>query len=106
MCCKIGGEVIKMEKTTCESCAHFHPHYGISGGQIFRIHCGHCAYPKIRHKRPTTNACQHYTPGSPDEHDAVTKEYLCKTLLHYCLSLQLLPPIEDAPIRPSGKIPR
>ena len=84
-----------MENPTCKTCAYFHQHYGISGGRIFRIHCGHCTYPKLRHKRPSTNACQYYALGLPDENDSVSKEYLCKALLHHCLSLQILPPIED-----------
>ena len=86
-----------MEKITCRSCAHFHQHYGLAAGRIFRVHCGHCTYPKIRHKRPTANTCQYYASAPPDEDEFVSKEYLSKALLQHLLNMELLPPIEDTP---------
>ena len=92
-----------MEKTTCGTCAYFHQHYGISEGKIFRLHCGHCAYPRMRNKRPTANACEHYVFAQPDEDTFVSKQYLTKELLQHLLNMELLPPIEDAPTFPYKK---
>ena len=92
-----------MEHSTCETCLHFRRHYGISDGRIFRIHCGHCVYPKTRRKQPTANACQFYEPTTPVEDAFVTKHYLTKELLQHLLNMELLPPIEDAPTFPYKK---
>ena len=88
-----------MEKITCKTCVHFRQHYGISEGRIFRIHCGHCTFPKVRTKRPDANACQHYTLAPPDEDAFVSREYLTKSLLQYLLTLELLPTIADSPMQ-------
>ena len=87
-----------MENPTCQTCARFHQHYGISEGKIFRLHCGHCVYPKMRNKRPTATACQHYVFAPPEEDNFVSRHYLTKKLLQHILNMELMPPIEDAPL--------
>jgi hypothetical protein len=62
---------------------------------IFRIHCGHCAYLKVKTKRPNSKACENYIRTDPDDQSFVSKEYLSKALLEYMLKLELLPQIYD-----------
>ena len=85
-----------MDDRTCKSCAHYHQHYVLNQKRIFPIYCGHCAFSKVRNRRPYSPACDNFAPALPDEDAYVTKEYLSKALPEYMLHLELLPLINDA----------
>ena len=84
-----------MNKNQCCTCMYFHQHYTFDRKKIFRVHCGHCTMPKVKTKRPTAKACEHYERREPDENAFVSKEYLSHALLQYMLELELLPEIQD-----------
>jgi len=45
----------------CYTCKHFYQHYGRSGkGRYYKLYCGHCSHPKIKHRKPDKEACEHY----------------------------------------------
>ena len=84
-----------MENRVCGRCGHYLQHYGLTGGKLFRVHCGHCIFSKVRRKQPDTMACENFREAEPDENAFVSKEYLSKELLHYVLNMELLPDIQD-----------
>ena len=84
-----------MEQNTCKSCVHYRQHYALNQRKIFRVHCGHCTYLKVKTKRPDAKGCEHYQQTELDEAAFVSKEYLSKALLDYMMSLDLLPEIGD-----------
>ena len=87
-------KVIIMEEKTGESCEFFMQHYGMRGGRVFWIHCGHCTFSKVFKTRPDKKACAHYVPGESDRDGFVSKEYLRKELLQYMMKLEIMPEIE------------
>ena len=84
-----------MDNHCCNTCAHYRRHYSFDRRKIFRVHCGHCTYPRVRTKRPDAKACEHYLLSEPVEKAFVTKEYLSKFLLEYMMNLELLPEIHE-----------
>ena len=85
-----------MKNETCGSCAHFYQHYILTEGRSMRVFCGHCAIPKIKHRKPFSKACENYVYGPPDEDAYADKKYLTKEMLKYLLNLELLPQVENA----------
>ena len=86
-----------MSKTQCKDCKFFVQHYGLNQRKLFRLNCGHCiTIHKMRQKRPDALSCDNFQPGPTDQEAFVSKEYLSKELLHYVLSLDLLPELQDA----------
>ena len=86
-----------MNNETCKTCAHFRQHYILTEGRIMRVFCGHCIFPKVKHKRPFSKACEHYIYGPPDEDSFADKKYLTKELLKCLLNMELLPEIGEVP---------
>ena len=84
-----------MEKQYCKNCLHYKQHYALDQKKIYRVYCGHCIKPKVKHKKPDAVACDLFIPTDPDENAFVAKEYLSKELLSYMVNLELLPKIED-----------
>ncbi len=82
-----------MSAQTCKSCKHFHQHYGLRDGTLFRVYYGHCTLKTGRAvaKRPYSKACWDFTPGEDDTEGFVRKDYLSKKLLQYMTELELLP---------------
>ncbi len=79
----------------CSDCHYYLRHYTFDRRKIFRVHCGHCTFNKVRRKQPDSTACENFMPSTPQEDAFVSKEYLSKELLQYLLNLELLPKIED-----------
>ena len=88
-------EVITLNNEQCKNCQHYLRHYTLDNRKIFRVYCGHCTFPRARHKRQDAKACENFVPGTAQEDAFVSKEYLSKELLQYLLNLELLPKIED-----------
>lgn len=36
----------------CANCQHYYQHYTYYGGAYNPVNCGHCAYGRIKHRRP------------------------------------------------------
>ena len=84
-----------MDEKQCKDCQYYIQHYTYDKEKFFRVYCGHCTYSRVRRKLPDAKACENYVEGSPREDAFVSKEYLCKALLEYMTSLELLPEIDD-----------
>ena len=84
-----------MEQNQCKSCKYYRQHYTMDARKIFRVHCGHCTFDRVRRKQPDTQACDHYVAGTSQEEAFASKEYLSKELLRYLLCLELLPEVEE-----------
>ena len=84
-----------MDNHHCSNCRYYLRHYTFNNKKIFRVYCGHCTFSKPKRKQPDAKVCENYIPGTDQEDAFVSKEYLSKELLHYLLSLELLPEIED-----------
>ncbi|MBQ2750782.1 MAG: hypothetical protein IJF34_13440 [Clostridia bacterium] len=82
-------------KQTCSQCSHYIQHYTFDKRHIFRVHCGHCSFRRIKRNSPDSPACENFSPGVSDVDAFVTKEYLSKELLHYLMRLEILPEIQD-----------
>jgi len=84
-----------MSEQHCCDCRYFLQHYILEKGKFMRVYCGHCTYLKVRRKKPGTVACESFVLGASQEEEFVSKEYLTKELLHYMLSLELLPEVDS-----------
>ncbi len=84
-----------MNNQHCTDCTYYLRHYTFDRRKIFRVHCGHCTFGKVRRKQPDATACANFLAGSTQEDAFVSKEFLSKELLQYLLNLELLPKIED-----------
>lgn len=50
-----------MTEPTCKSCKHFRQHYILFNTNRYDpIPCGHCVYPRLKHRKPGTPACTHF----------------------------------------------
>ena len=83
-----------MNEPTCKTCIHYHQHYIVDDQRCVAIKCGHCVYPRLKHREPQNPACAHYeaqtTPPPLPDREAVTN-FLTTELLKYVLSLKLPP---------------
>ncbi len=56
-------EILRREEV-CANCINYHAHYttGVLDGKIHStiVNCGHCHYPRIKHRAPGTAACKHF----------------------------------------------
>ena len=84
-----------MKEKQCKSCQYYRQHFALNTRKLFRVNCGHCTFARPRKKQPNTKSCENYVPGTVPEGAFSSKEYLSKELLHYVLSLELLPEIEE-----------
>lgn len=60
-----------MHEPTCASCIHFRRHYiRFDEFRFTEVPCGHCVYPRLKHRRPDTPACVHFTAKEETAGDA------------------------------------
>ena len=85
-----------MEKKYCKQCEYYLQHYALTENRLFKVYCGHCTNRTAKRKRPDAAACDAFIPGVPDEDAFASKTFLTKHLLEQVLTMELLPPIEDA----------
>ena len=77
---------------TCKNCIHFHPHYVLDKYSCAAVPCGHCAHPRLKHRRPEDKACTHFKAGTrplPDREKVV--HYLTAEFLQHITTLALPP---------------
>ena len=63
---------VVLEDPVCGMCVHFRQHYVPLYGDLYTpISCGHCVYPRLKHRKKDAPACVHYiaakTSASPEE---------------------------------------
>ena len=78
----------------CYECKYFMQHYGLDGGRLFKLNCGHCRYIRAKRRQPENKACESFVEGTAEKEKFVTKEYLTKELLRWVLEMELLPDID------------
>ena len=81
-----------MEHPVCKNCVHFRQHYILDRQSCSAVPCGHCSYPRLKHRHPEADACPFFQAGAhplPDRTKVV--HYLTTELLDYIMSLELPP---------------
>lgn len=43
---------IEEREAVCANCQHYYQHYTYYDGAYNPVNCGHCAYGRIKHRRP------------------------------------------------------
>lgn len=81
-----------MNSDICKNCVHYRQHYILDEQRCASVNCGHCVYPRIKHREPHAKACSYYElrtmPNSLPDQDRVM-HFLTTELLQYILSLDL-----------------
>lgn len=50
-----------MSEPTCKDCQYFRQHYVLFLDDRFTaVPCGHCVYPRLKHRKPDTFACVNF----------------------------------------------
>lgn len=49
-----------IKEPQCKDCKHFRQHYIRSGERFDWAGCGHCVYPRLKHRRPNVLACVYF----------------------------------------------
>ena len=85
-----------MDFPNCKNCEHLHQHYVLDKQSCTAVNCGHCSYPRLKHRKPNTPACTYYLPTDhtedlPDR--AAVINYLTTEMLEHILSLELPPEV-------------
>ncbi len=86
-----------MTNETCATCKHFHQHYSLKDGILTRVYCGHCTFPRVKHKRPCNKTCPHYVRGTADEEIYATKKYLTREMIRQLFNMEFFPFAKDVP---------
>ena len=86
-----------MNHAHCRECRHFLQHYILDEQSCTPINCGHCRYPRLKHRHPGSKACDHFETRSnqgnlPDR--AGVLHYLTEEFLKSVMNLEL-PPEKD-----------
>ena len=86
-----------MNKPTCKQCIHFYQHYILDEQRCTSVNCGHCNYPRLKSRTPTTPACKHFAlreipPSLPSRTEII--DFLTKDMLQHICSLPLPPEVE------------
>ena len=94
-----------MDTPICKNCTHYHQHYILDDQRCAAVNCGHCTYPRLKHREQTHPGCTHFQPRAtpcplPDRGQVI--HFLTTDLLQYILSLDLPP--EQAPEADIGTI--
>ena len=56
-----------MEELICKNCIHFRQHYVPGGSGFMEAGCGHCVYPRLKHRKPDTFGCANFERKEPEE---------------------------------------
>ena len=88
-----------METPICQTCKYFTQHYYLDEQYCSELECGHCVYPRLKHRNPSAPACKHYAerekpPRLPDRKDVI--HFLTTEFLQHILTMKLPPEIKTA----------
>ena len=87
-----------MENQTCKQCRYFRQHYVLNSQMCVAVDCGHCVYPRIKHRRAEKQACDHFAEREmPEEYPDRDKviHFLTTEFLQHVMRLELPPEIID-----------
>lgn len=87
-----------MDGPICKNCTHFCRHYTLSKDHCTAIDCGHCSYPRLKHRKANAAACIHYVcrekpPTIPKRKEVIN--YLTTDVLEYIMKLKLPPEVTE-----------
>ena len=88
----MGAEVMDVENR-CGACRHFYQHYVLDAQSCVKVCCGHCAYPRLKSRKPDTPACRNFAPGERELPES--RYFLTRELLRWIESLEMPPEIRD-----------
>ncbi len=60
-------QTINVKEITCETCHYFRRHYVHMGWRYQEISCGHCVYPRLKHRMANMSACVHYRSRNEED---------------------------------------
>lgn len=87
-----------MADLICKNCVRFRQHYILSEQRCDVTNCGHCVYPRLKHRKPNDKACDNFQDRS-NSHDLPDRQqvvrFLTKEILQYILNLKLPPEVEE-----------
>ena len=83
-----------METQICKNCTHFRQHYTVDAEHYSALNCGHCTWPRIKHRKPDSKACEHFVlqtepPLLPNRRSVV--HFLHTRFLEYIMEMPLPP---------------
>ncbi|MCL2883966.1 MAG: hypothetical protein FWF49_00585 [Oscillospiraceae bacterium] len=58
-----------MSPKICGGCAHFRQHYVKFGYRYNDIDCGHCVFPRLKHRDATAAACEYFKERKREKKD-------------------------------------
>ena len=83
-----------MNTPKCQTCVHYRRHYLLDSQGCTATNCGHCVFPRTKHREPGHPACSKYilqtVPPALTDWGSVV-HFLITELLQYILSLGLPP---------------
>lgn len=63
-----------MAEPTCKDCQHFRQHYVFFLETRYDpVPCGHCVYPRLKHRRPDTFACIYFKRPNQTEKETAAE---------------------------------
>ena len=48
------------ERFVCGKCIHYVRHYRKACSGYSLVYCGHCIYPRVKHRLPDEKGCRHF----------------------------------------------
>ena len=55
---------------TCADCIHYRRHYiRFDEFRFTEVPCGHCVFPRLKHRKPHTPACNNFKPRKKETDD-------------------------------------
>ena len=87
-----------MKENTCQDCAQFKQHYGISDDRYHWVNCGYCrAYRRPKHRHALAQICERFVPC--ERKPTVPRDKLMLTVerLRHILDMEFPPemPMEE-----------
>ena len=87
-----------MSNPICQDCIYFLRHYTLSAQRCTPVSCGHCRYPRLKHRRPDDPACSYFIRQElpldlPKQEEVIN--FLTTDFLQYIMTLPLPPEISD-----------
>ena len=80
-----------MKGPSCRDCTYFYQHYIIDTNRATPVNCGHCRYPRLKHRKADTPACGYFVRREGDDlpDRAEVIQFLTTDVLRQLLELSL-----------------
>lgn len=82
-----------MEQYLCKDCSHFRQHYILDANSCTAIDCGHCVYPRLKHRHARAPACANFSLRAAPPPLPATRHFLSAEVLRWLRSLDLPPEV-------------